>query len=268
MTALAEFASLLTHRRQLIWEMAKREVSERYSGQVLGTVWAIGHPLIVMGVYLFVFRFVFRMSVGGTTEMPLDYTVYLLAGLIPWVTVQDVAAKTTVAIKSHTSLVKQTVFPSEMLPVKMVLASLFSQLVSTAVLITYVLVKYHALPWTYSLAPGLLALQVCWLVGFGLILAALGVFIRDLKDLVQVATVIGLYLVPVFYLPTMVPPVFRPLLYVNPFSYLIWCYHDVYYFGRIEHPAAWMVLVVFSAGLLLGGVHLFRRLKPMFGNVL
>lgn len=268
MKALIEVASLLSNRRQLVWEMAKREVFERYSGQILGPAWAIGHPLIVMAVYLFVFRFVFRMNVGGTAEMPLDYSVYLLSGLIPWMTVQEVASKTTVAVSAQASLVKQAVFPSELLPVKSVLASLFTQLVATLALIVYVLIKYRSLPWTYALAPVLLGLQVCWLVGLGLALSALGVFVRDLKDVVQVSTVIGLYLVPVFYLPTMVPAVFRPLLYLNPFSYLIWCYQDVYYFGRFEHPSAWIVLLIFGAGAAVGGVRVFAVLKPAFGNVL
>src|SRR5262245_11430163 len=98
MTNLNDFAGLLSVRRQLIWEMAKREVSERYSGQVLGVIWAVGHPLIVIGVYLFVFQFVFRMSIGGTPDMPMDYAVYLLSGLIPWMTVQDVASKATISI--------------------------------------------------------------------------------------------------------------------------------------------------------------------------
>ena len=268
MTVLSEFTRLLVDRRVLIWEMAKREVTERYSGQVLGVIWAVGHPLIVIAVYLFVFKYVFRMNVGGSADMPLDYAVYLLAGLIPWVTVQEVAAKATVSIKANSGLVKQAVFPSEILPVKTVLASLFSQIVSTTALIIYVLAKYQAVPWTYALALVLFALQLCWLVGFALMLSAFGVFIRDLKDVVQVSTVIGLYLLPVFYLPSMVPEVFRPFLYVNPFSYLIWCYQDVYYFGRFEHPVAWLVVTALSVGLMVGGVRIFSRLKPAFGNVL
>jgi lipopolysaccharide transport system permease protein len=268
MTPFNEFTGLLTERRQLIWEMAKREVSERYSGQVLGAVWAVGHPLIVIGVYLFVFKYVFRMAIGGTPDMPMDYAVYLLSGLIPWVTVQDVASKTTISIKANVGLVKQAVFPSEALPVKTVLASLFSQIVSITALLIYVLVKYHTVPWTYALIPVVFVLQLCWLVGVALILSSLGVFIRDLKDLVQVGTVIGLYLLPVFYLPTMVPDLFRPLLYVNPFSYLIWCYQDVFYFGRFAHPYAWVVFVFGGIGLLALGVRLFAKLKPAFGNVL
>lgn len=268
MMHLSEFLRVVASQRLLIWEMARREVSERYSGQLLGVLWAVGHPLIVMGVYLFVFRFVFRMNVGGTADMPMDYSVYLLAGVIPWMTVQDVATKATGAIKSHTSLVKQAVFPSEVLPVKSALASSFSQIVSTLVLVAYVLVKYHTVPWTYALAPVVFLLQLSWLIGLGLTLSAFGVFIRDLKDVVQVGTVIGLYVLPLFYLPAMVPAGFRPVLYLNPFSHLIWCYQDVFYFGRFEHPVSWLVTASISLVSLLAGVRIFSRLKPAFGNVL
>src|SRR5262249_56148510 len=91
---------------------------------------------------------------------------------------------------------------------------------------------------------------------------------RDVKDLVQVFNTVGLYLVPVLYLPAFVPEACRPLLYINPFSYLVWCYQDAIYFGRFEHPWAWPLLVFLSVGVFIIGYRLFRKLKVMFGNVL
>ncbi|MBM3523785.1 MAG: hypothetical protein FJX57_12565 [Alphaproteobacteria bacterium] len=75
-------------------------------------------------------------------------------------------------------------------------------------------------------------------------------------------------MLPLFYLPAMVPAGFRPVLYLNPFSHLIWCYQDVFYFGRFEHPVSWLVTASISLVSLLAGVRIFSRLKPAFGNVL
>lgn len=259
---------LLVRHRQLTWEMTKREISQRYAGQVLGTFWSLVHPLLLMGIYVFIFAVVFKMKIGGTHDLPLDYTTYVLAGLIPWMSFQEAMSKGTVVIVANGNLVKQVVFPIEILSVTGVIVAFFSQLVSTSVLTMYVLFRHGTLPWTFSLLPVLFFFQVLAMIGVSFFLASVGVYLRDLKDFVQVFCVMGMYLIPAFYLPTMVPAVFRPLLYLNPFSYIVWCYQDVCYFGRFEHPWAWAVLVLFSVGVFYAGYRVFGKLKVAFGNIL
>lgn len=266
--ATLELLATLSRHRDLALQMARREVADRYVGQIFGSFWAIAHPLLVMAVYLFMFAYVFKVRVGGTSEMPLDYTVYLLSGVVPWLALAEVLNKGPVTVTANASLVKQVVFPIEVLPTKTVLAAAVPQITGLVVLTGYVLFTYHRLPWTYVLLPIVLTMHLTLMVGLSLTLGALGVFVRDLKDILQVLTLIGIYLMPVLYLPAMVPSIFRPLLYLNPFSYLIWCYQDVCYYGRIEHPVAWIVTPVMAATALLIGARLFQRLKPMFGNAL
>lgn len=259
--------TLLKHR-DLTLQLARREVADRYVGQFLGSFWAIAHPMLVMAVYLFMFAYVFKVRIGGTLEMPLDYPVYLLSGLVPWLALSEVLNKGPITVTSNASLVKQVVFPIEVLPTKTVLAATVAQATGLLVLTGYVLFTYHYLPWTFVLLPIVVAMHLTFMIGLSFFLGALGVFVRDLKDIIQVLTLIGIYLMPVLYLPTMVPSMVRPLLYLNPFSYLIWCYQDVCYFGRLEHPIAWVVTPVMAIGAFLAGSSLFRRLKPMFGNAL
>jgi lipopolysaccharide transport system permease protein len=265
--AFREFSELLTRHRDLTWEMARREILDRYSGQVFGPLWAIGHPLFMMGLYVFIFVVVFRQKIGGTADMPLDYTTYILSGMIPWIAFQETLAKSCTAITGHANVVKQMMFPLEVLPTKGALASLIPQAISTIILIAYVLVSHGGLLWTYVLLPLLLVLQLLAMLGAALLLAAIGAFFRDTKDFMQWFCAAGIYLMPVFYLPNWVPAMFQPLLYANPFSYLIWCYQDVLYFGRFEHPWAWPVLAGIAIGWYVMGYRLFRRLKPHFGDV-
>lgn len=266
--AAVEIIALLTKHRQLTWEMTKREISDRYTGHVFGTLWVFGHPLLLMGVYLFVFAFVFQQKIGGTIELPLDYTTYLLCGLIPWMSFQEAMNKSATAILGHANLVKQVVFPIEVLPVKGVIASFLTQLVSTAVLIAYVLISHGGLLWSYLFVPVLFMLQLLAMIGISYIFSAVGAYFRDLKDFVQLFGMIGMYLTPTFYLPNQVPSIFRPLLYLNPFSYMTWCYQDVFYFGRIEHPWAWGVFCGLSLATFSFGYRFFRKIRLMFGNVL
>jgi lipopolysaccharide transport system permease protein len=111
-------------------------------------------------------------------------------------------------------------------------------------------------------------IQALAMVGIGYVLSSVGAFLRDMKDFVQVFCIVGLYLMPIFYLPQFVPKVFRPILYINPFSYVIWCYQDALYYGRFEHWWAWIIFPVLSICTFYGGYRVFRKLKVILGNVL
>src|SRR5262245_23508511 len=108
--------------------MTRRELTERFAGHVVGALWTIGLPIITFLVYLFLFGVIFQQKVESRgLSLPLDFSVYLLAGLVPWLMLADVMAKSTGAIIGNASLVKQVVFPIEVLPVKIVLAALVTQ---------------------------------------------------------------------------------------------------------------------------------------------
>ena len=252
----------------LLIEMSRRELTEQYAGQVLGPLWAIGHPLFQTCLFLFVFAYVLKTKIGGTYDLPLDYTTYLLAGLLPWLGFQQLMTRTCVALTANSALVKQVVFPVEVLALKSVFPSLVPLLIGCCLLFGYVLTTHGLPPGTYLLLPVLLAMQVMAMIGIGFALAAVGAFLRDLKDLIQMFLTAGIYVSPIFYLPNWVPAPFRPILYVNPLSYVVWSYQDALYFGRFEHGFAWIVFAVGSVASLAGGWYLFRRLRPFFGGVL
>ncbi|MFZ5818742.1 MAG: ABC transporter permease [Chloroflexota bacterium] len=267
-SAFQELIQLLTRHRELAFEMAVREIKDRYAGQYLGLFWTFGHPLIIMGVYIVIFGVVFKARVGDTVDVPLGYTVYLLSGLIPWLAMADLMGKSGSVVEANANLVKQVIFPIEVLPVKSVLASLLTEAIFLVLLTVYILVT-HGLPSRiYLLLPLLIVLQSFAMIGIGYILSAVGVFFRDIKDFVQVFTTVGVYLMPTFFLPSVVPDILRPLFYINPFSYMVWCFQDVLFFGRFEHPWAWGVFFCLSLFTFVFGYRVFRRLKDWFANVL
>ena len=267
-SSLVDLAKLYLRHRQLTWEMIKRDITDRYAGQIFGSTWAIGHPLILMAIYTFVFTFIFSSRMGSQADFPLDYTTYLLSGLIPWMSFQESMNRGTTAILANANLVKQVVFPLEILPVKGIFSSLLTQTVATLFLMTYVMIKFGHLPWTYSLLPLLIISQFLAMTGVCYILAAVGSYFRDLKDIVLVFCIVCLYGIPVFYLPSWVPGWFKPIFFLNPFSYMVWCYQDACYFGRFEHPFAWPVFFSLSFLTLFFGNRIFRSLKTYFGSIL
>jgi lipopolysaccharide transport system permease protein len=252
----------------LIWELAKQEIAERYVGQVLGVVWAVGHPLISMAVYIFVFNYVFRMRIGETAELPFDYTTYLLSGLVPWLTFTDILNRACNVITANAGLVKQILFPVEILPIKTVAAALVSQIIATVCLLGYILIRHGFLHPLTALLPVVFAVEVVAMIGISYALSAVAVFFRDTKDVVVVLTGIGLYLSPTLFSEASVPRAFAAVMLLNPFSYIAWVYQDVIFYGRFAHPWAWIVLAIFSLAFLSLGFRLFRILRPSFGDVL
>jgi lipopolysaccharide transport system permease protein len=266
--ALLELLTLLRERRPLVLEMARRQITTEHSGKTFGAVWGVLQPLLLFAVYAFVYGTVFNAKIGGTFEQPRDFTVYFLVGLVPWLTFLFVMAKAGGLIPGNVVLVKQVVFDLRLLPIALTLANLLPLLVGLGFIATYTLVVYEALPPSYVALPALVALQFLAMLGAAFVLSAIGAFFRDIGDFVQIAGVILIFLLPIVYLPSTIPDPFRPLLYLNPFSYMVWCYQDALYYGRVEHPAAWFVFAAWSGVLFVGGYRLFRRLRPHFGNVL
>jgi lipopolysaccharide transport system permease protein len=266
--AIGESLGLLGRHRDLVLEMARREIRSQYGGQALGSWWVVGHPLFQMLVYIAVFALIFKVRVGGTLEMPRDYITYLLSGLVPWLCAQQALARGPTLMVSQANLVKQVVFPIQVIPAASVLVNLILLGVGLAVLLVYSVVKHGSLPPTVLLLPMLIACLTAGMLGISYAFAAIGVFFRDLKDVVQVMVVAGVYLMPIFYLPEWVPAPLKPLLYLNPFSYMGWCFQDAIYFGRFEHPGSWVAFCVGSFAVYGLGYRLFRRLAPNFGNAL
>ncbi len=266
--AFHELIALLTRHRRLTLELAKREIGERYSGQFFGTFWAIGHPLALILIYVFIFAYVFRTRVGGTLDMPLNYTSYMLAGLIPWLAFQESMTKSGTVIVANANLVKQVIFPIEVLPVKGVIATLATQIIFLALLTAYNLFTYHKLLWTFALLPLLFLVQALAMIGASYLLSSVGAYFRDVKDFVQVFCSVAFFILPILYLPESVPTAVRVVLFVNPFSYMVWCYQDILYFGRFVHPWSWAAFVGTSLFVFVLGYRVFRKMKVMFGNVL
>jgi lipopolysaccharide transport system permease protein len=132
----------------------------------------------------------------------------------------------------------------------------------------FILYSHGSLPWTMALVPLLFVLQLLGLIGLCCILGSVGAYFRDIREFMQILMVVGIYLMPIIYLPSMVPELFQPVLYFNPFSYMVWCFQDAVYFGRLEHPVAWVVFPLSCLITFTIGYRVFRKLKPMLGNVL
>src|SRR5262249_19753612 len=151
------------------------------------------------------------------------------------------------SVVNNATIVKQMAFPLELLPLKTLAGPLSFAAVSLLFLIGYgAWVTQGTIVPAYLVGlPVLIALSLLLFVGLSLLLGSLQVFLRDLKEFVGMFLGIGLFLHPILYFPEAVPEFVRPVLYASPFSYFLFCWQDVMFFGGMARPAAWVITTIF-----------------------
>jgi homopolymeric O-antigen transport system permease protein len=268
LAALMEASRFVRRYRLLIAEMTRREITDRYAGQVLGAAWAIGVPLLTMGVYVFAFTVLFRGRIGPT-DNGLGYTAYVLAAIVPWLALQDVLNRATVCVSGSASLVKQIVFPTEVLPLKVVLATVPALIVGLIVTTIMTIASGATNAFgTLVLLPIAVLLLLFMCAGLAYILAAVGVFLRDIKDIMGVLLMIGFFIHPIIYPPDRVPGWLGRLFAISPFTHVIGTFRDALVQGAVTRPWSWLISLVTALVLTVIGWRVFRMLRPSFGNAL
>ncbi len=261
--------SILGRNRELVFELARREVTERYAGTALGSVWAVVTPLLTMAIYVGLFAFVFpvRLGEGGS---PWFGAALILSGIVPWITVADCATRAPNVLLGHRALVRQVVFPIEVLPAKTVAACLVPQLVGTIVGLSIAFATAGP-SWMQLLLPLLWVTQVLLMFGVMLVFSTLGVWLRDLREIVAFLANIGLYVAPIILLPQIIaglPNFARIIIAANPFSHMVWCFHDATVSHAFVHPWSWFAFPLFAASALIAGALVFTKLKPAMGEAM
>jgi lipopolysaccharide transport system permease protein len=261
--------ALLTEHRYLIWQLTRREVQSRYRGSWLGLLWSLLNPLLMLALYTFVFSVVFRARWGGSgADGNLDFALAVFSGLIAYNLFAESVTAAPSLVLSNTNYVKRVVFPLEVLPVARFLSCAvqagFSSLILAAVLFWH----RGSLPWTLVLLPLALAPLALLTLGVSWFLASLGVFIRDIGNLVSVLTTSLLFLSPVFYPLSKLPEPLQPYLILNPLAPIVDNFRRVIFDGLPPDWGSWMTVTLLSGVLAAAGFAWFVRSKNAFADVL
>lgn len=252
----------------LLRQFVQRQVEARYRGTLLGVVWSLLTPLLMMTVYTLVFRFVFKLRWEGGLDTGFDFALRLFAGMTVFGFFSEVLLRSPVLILEQPNLVKKVLFPVEILPWVNVLASLVFALPGVGLLLLACLVlgvPIHA-AW--------LALPLIWLplipllLGLGWLLSAVGVFVRDVGQVLGLAVALLQFLSPVFYPVTAVSPSLRSIMYLNPLTPVIEQSRAALFSGQWPDPMTLLLQLLTGGCVALAGAWLFRRLRGGFADVL
>ncbi len=256
----------------LIAQLTNREVLGRYKGSYLGLLWPFLNPIFLLVIYTLVFRFIFQARFSGRFgESQTDFALMLFAGLIIFNVFAECIARAPSLILLNASYVNRVVFPLEILPITIVLSSLFHLLMSFVPLVLVILLLKGQLAWTLLEWPLLLIPLLGFALGTTWLIAAAGVFLRDLSEVTLVATTILMYASAVFYpisvVADKIPGPLRLLVLYNPVARIIEQSRLISVAGQPLDLTVYGWLVIGAFICMMVGYSVFTRLKHTFADV-
>lgn len=256
--------------RSLIAQMIRREVVGRYRGSILGLLWSFLNPLFMLAVFTFVFSTVFKVRWGGGGEQAgtMAFAVILFAGLIVHGLFAEIAGRAPMLVVGNVNYVKKIIFPLEVLVVVTLGAALFHALISVLVLLIFQLIISGTLPLTALWLPMVLVPFALLLLGMGWILASLGVYLRDINQIIVPIITAMLFLSPVFFPASALPAAMQPYLFLNPLTLIIEQTREVLIFGRMPDFIALAIYTLVAIAIAAAGLFWFQKTRKGFADVL
>lgn len=255
----------LFQHHYLLGQLIKRDVLLRYRGAMFGVLWVFLHPLVMLGIFAFVFGQVFQ-SRWSQEQQGVPFWLALFSGLIAFNVFADAVSRAPAAVRGYPNYVKKVVFPVHILPLVPVGASLIHAAFNFMVLL-------GALSWTGNLHPSaalyplVLAPLVLIALGMSWFLAAWGVFIKDMNQIVPPFVQMAMFLSPVFYPANAVPPPLRPLYLYNPLSSVIESCRAVA-LGKAIDLHGWVIAMLVGIAIAGFGFMFFQHSREEFADVL
>ncbi|NUQ13262.1 MAG: ABC transporter permease [Gemmatimonadaceae bacterium] len=248
--------------RALLWALVVRNIKVRYQRSILGVIWALLNPVLIILCLIAVFTYVVRIPLQ-------DYWAFLLSGYFAWVYFAHTVSTSVTILREHSQLIRSVRFP----PVLLVWSNAISRGIEFAIEITLVavvlaFVRHDGVPASYALIPLAALILMLLTVAFALPVAAVGVFFHDTQHgLPVLLTALG-YISPVFYSLYMVPETLRAwFLVLNPLTRVFPLFHAILYEGRVPPWFAWVMAGTLAWALCVVGHAAFRWRRPVFAEV-
>jgi lipopolysaccharide transport system permease protein len=251
----------------LVRSMVRRDILARYRGSFMGAFWTVLNPLLLMVTYFFVFGIVLEARFGNDQSRS-GFALYFLAGMLPWLAFSEALARAPGVLWEHRNFVKKLLFPVETLPVNLTAAGLVTECIAAILLLGALLALRGAVPASALWLPALFVPQVLFTLGLCWFLAALGVFVRDLSQVMGFLLTLWFFLTPICYPEASLPAAIAPLLAKNPMSVLVREYRAVLLEGVSPSASGLGMLYALGAVTFLGGFAWFYKLRRWFADVL
>lgn len=246
--------------RNLLYHTTMTDIKGRYAGTIMGMAWLAIYPLLFLTLYAIVYVAIFRVRFGELK--PFEYVLLIFAGLVPFLNFVEVLGSGVNSVTSNSSLIKNTLFPIELIPVKAVLTSIPSLFISLFIL-EGALIVCGKLAWWQLFCPVIIVLQTLFCIGLCWVLSSLNVFMKDLGQIIPVISLFLMLVSPIAYTMDMVPKDLMIFMYFNPIFYLIMLYRGCLLGMEFPYHELWVFSLI-SIGMFFFGYYFFMRLKGVF----
>jgi len=253
---------VLLHYRERLFQSVVQEVRMRYAGSVFGLGWAVVYPLLLLSLYALIYVVIFKVRPTSLSEW--EYVALVFSGLVPLLAFNESLMMSVSSLASNRSLLMNTVFPAELIPVRAILAGQIPSLFAMAA----TLVLGYAVGRTSWQAP--IVVPVIWfflllfVIGIGWFLSLLTLVFKDIQQFLGLLLMMLIILSPFAYPPDMVPSGLRAILYLNPLSYFVLSFQQAIAYGSWPDLAVFLPACVISLATFFGGYAFFKRAKYAF----
>jgi lipopolysaccharide transport system permease protein len=263
-----EMLNSFWRNRSLIFSLAKRDVLGRYRGSVLGVLWSFLNPLLMLLIYTFVFSIVFKARWNSGSESRTEFALILFVGLMVFNLFSECINRSPTIILSNVNLVKKVIFPLEILPGIPLISASFHFIVSFSVWFLAYLLIFGLPQLTILIFPLILFPLLFFTLGLSYIFSSLGVYIRDLPQILSVVTTILMFLTPIFYPLSSIPGAYRFYIDINPLTLLIEMSRKALFFGEVPELSEILFFMVIGCVIAFVGFAFFQKTRRGFADVL
>lgn len=260
--ARMDHMAAVLHYRELLSELTKREIKQRYKQSVLGYAWVILNPLIQMTVMAFVFSQILRVG-----DLGVPYPIFLYAGLLPWTLFTTSLNSSVNVLVGNAGLLTKIYFPRVVFVQSTILAKMIDFLLSSTVFVLFMI--YYQIPVTWNVLwfVPIFAIQNLFTYALSLLAAACNLFYRDIQYLLGLFLLVWMYLTPVIYPTDMFPEKYQWIFQLNPMAVFINAYRQVLLGGGMPNLVSLGIGLGLSVGLYVIATSVFRRLEGAFADV-
>lgn len=241
----------------LIRQLVQRDLKIKYRRSVLGYLWSLLNPLLMMSVMSLVFSYMFRFDIP-------NYPIYLICGQILWSFFSESTNMAMEAILANAALIKKVYIPKFIFPISRVVSSFVTMAFSLGALVLVMLAARTPPPWTVLLFWTPLVFLFLFCCGIGMVVSALVVRFRDIKYLYGVATLMWMYLTPIFYPLSQLPERAQALIRLNPMHQYIHLFRSLVMYGEIPGADTWLACAGSALLALWAGLWVFRKMQKDF----
>ena len=253
---------------KLIVNLTKRDISSRYKGSILGPLWSVITPILLLAVYTFVFGTIFKSKWPGFNSSPADFSIVLFIGMLTFNIFSDSVSKSPWTISSNANFVKKVIFPIEILSVVNVLSAIFNFFMGFIAWFIIMLIFHGLPPITIVILPILLIPLIFISLGFSWIVSSLGVYFKDVGQFIGIIVMLLMFSSPVFYSIESIPEKFKIYFEINPIALTIDMVRDVAIFNKIPSISTYFLTLFLSVIIAYMGYKFFKKSQKGFSDVL